>query len=219
MGDVDDAAPGAGLGRRSKPDRARLRGHAVRSGRAGLDHERAKRAGSHRRPRPATAAKGETLFRIFSHDVVAFLERVIAWDGRSSGMPDMDSSPSPTTTIADRPATLQAWSICGLMLVATMLNYMDRQALAQQATEISRDLKLSNADYARIEAGFGLAFAVGGIVTGLMADRLGPRWLYPTVLLGWSTVGFATGWASSYRELPLAACCWVFSRRDSGPAH
>ena len=34
-------------------------------------------------PRRATAAKGQTLFRIFSHDVVTFLERVIGWDGRS----------------------------------------------------------------------------------------------------------------------------------------
>jgi creatinine amidohydrolase len=34
-------------------------------------------------PRRATAQKGETLFQIFSHDVVTFLERVIAWDGRS----------------------------------------------------------------------------------------------------------------------------------------
>jgi creatinine amidohydrolase len=34
-------------------------------------------------PARATAQKGETLFRIFSHDVVTFLERVIAWDGRS----------------------------------------------------------------------------------------------------------------------------------------
>ena len=85
--------------------------------------------------------------------------------------------------------------------MATMLNYMDRQALAQHATEISRDLKLSNQDYAWIESGFGLAFAIGGIITGLIADRLSPRWLYPIVLLGWSTVGFATGWASSYREL------------------
>ncbi len=33
-------------------------------------------------PRQATAQKGQTLFRIFSHDVVAFLERVIVWDGR-----------------------------------------------------------------------------------------------------------------------------------------
>jgi creatinine amidohydrolase len=34
-------------------------------------------------PRRATAEKGEFLFRTFAHDVVAFLERVIAWDGRS----------------------------------------------------------------------------------------------------------------------------------------
>jgi creatinine amidohydrolase len=34
-------------------------------------------------PRAATAEKGEALFRTFAHDVVAFLERVIAWDGRS----------------------------------------------------------------------------------------------------------------------------------------
>ncbi len=34
-------------------------------------------------PRPATAEKGETLFRVFSGGVAALLERVIAWDGRS----------------------------------------------------------------------------------------------------------------------------------------
>jgi creatinine amidohydrolase len=34
-------------------------------------------------PRAATAEKGEALFRIFARDVVSFLERVVAWDGRS----------------------------------------------------------------------------------------------------------------------------------------
>jgi creatinine amidohydrolase len=34
-------------------------------------------------PRAATAEKGEALLRIFARDVVAFLERVSAWDGRS----------------------------------------------------------------------------------------------------------------------------------------
>src|SRR5687768_15381929 len=33
-------------------------------------------------PRDATAAKGETLLRVFSEDVVRLLEVVIAWDGR-----------------------------------------------------------------------------------------------------------------------------------------
>jgi creatinine amidohydrolase len=34
-------------------------------------------------PRSASAEKGEALFRLFSNDVAAFLERVVAWDGRS----------------------------------------------------------------------------------------------------------------------------------------
>ena len=34
-------------------------------------------------PRSATAEKGEALFRIFTRDVVSFLERVIDWDGHS----------------------------------------------------------------------------------------------------------------------------------------
>jgi creatinine amidohydrolase len=34
-------------------------------------------------PRHATAAKGETLFQVFSAQVVALLERVLAWDGQS----------------------------------------------------------------------------------------------------------------------------------------
>jgi creatinine amidohydrolase len=34
-------------------------------------------------PRAATAEKGEALFRVFTDDVVAFLERVVRWDGKS----------------------------------------------------------------------------------------------------------------------------------------
>lgn len=34
-------------------------------------------------PRFATAEKGETIFSVFAADVVAMLERVIAWDGKS----------------------------------------------------------------------------------------------------------------------------------------
>ena len=34
-------------------------------------------------PRHATAEKGETLFQVFSDDVIALLERVLKWDGKS----------------------------------------------------------------------------------------------------------------------------------------
>jgi MFS transporter, ACS family, hexuronate transporter len=114
----------------------------------------------------------------------------------------MDLNTEFATTITNEPrATLRSWGICGLLLLATMIMYMDRLALSQQKTEIAAALRFNNTDYAWLELGFGMAFAVGGLVTGLLADRISPRWIYPAVLLGWSAVGFATGWVTSYRQL------------------
>jgi MFS transporter, ACS family, hexuronate transporter len=129
----------------------------------------------------------------------------------------MMTSPIETPAKSEPQAALRAWGICGLMLLATMLNYMDRQALAQQATRISTDLKLSNEDYARLESGFGLAFAVGGIVSGWLADRVSPRWLYPAVLLGWSAVGYATGGVKSYAELYICRILLGFFESGQWP--
>src|SRR3954451_24702894 len=98
-------------------------------------------------------------------------------------------------------STAWRWWVCGLLLLATMLNYMDRQALSQSATDIGRELCLSNEDYGRLEQGFGLAFAAGGLAIGFVADRASLRWLYPAVLLAWSAAGIATGWASGFNEL------------------
>src|ERR1700704_1508234 len=90
------------------------------------------------------------------------------------------------------------WWVCGLLLLATMLNYMDRQTLSQSATDISRELGLTNEVYGELEQGFGLAFAAGGLVLGFVADRVSLRWLYPAVLLAWSAAGLATGWARNF---------------------
>ncbi len=87
------------------------------------------------------------------------------------------------------------WTICGLLLLATMLNYMDRQTLAQLATTIQKEYHLDDNQYGELEMGFGLAFAAGALCFGYLVDRLGPRWLYPGVLIGWSLAGIATGYA------------------------
>jgi ACS family hexuronate transporter-like MFS transporter len=117
-------------------------------------------------------------------------------------MGDLRSNePSAPGAAPDRQTPLRTWCICGLMLLATMLNYMDRQTLAQQATDIRSALDLTNEHYSGLETGFGFAFAVGGIITGVITDLVSLRWLYPAILLGWSAVGFATGWVTCYREL------------------
>jgi ACS family hexuronate transporter-like MFS transporter len=84
------------------------------------------------------------------------------------------------------------WWVCGVLMLATLLNYMDRQVLPQIATELKEQYRLTDARYGQVAGNFAIAFAVGSIVFGFIADRTGPRLLYPVVLLGWSIAGLAT---------------------------
>ena len=95
------------------------------------------------------------------------------------------------------------WWICGLLLCASAINYMDRQTLANAAVRITRQFQLSQEDYGNLELGFGWAFALGSLVFGWLADRVSVRTLYAIVLLLWSAMGFATGLISDYQGLLL----------------
>src|SRR5262249_43359011 len=81
------------------------------------------------------------------------------------------------------------------LMLATMLNYMDRLALSQTAPAIKAELHLSHKQYGQIEEAFGIAFALGALVVGWMVDRWNVRWVYLVVVLAWSAAGFATGFA------------------------
>jgi MFS transporter, ACS family, hexuronate transporter len=93
------------------------------------------------------------------------------------------------------------WTVCGLLLLASAINYMDRQTLAGASVRISREFHLLQAEYGQIEAVFGYAFAAGSLVFGWMADRFSVRLLYAGVLLLWSIAGFATGWVETPGQL------------------
>ncbi len=93
------------------------------------------------------------------------------------------------------------WWICGLLFLATTINYMDRLTLNQMAKQIKDDLSLSAEQYGSVEFAFGIAFALGAVLSGLTVDSWNVRWVYPTVLLGWSIAGFMSGFANSFLEL------------------
>jgi ACS family hexuronate transporter-like MFS transporter len=109
------------------------------------------------------------------------------------------------------------WGVCGLLLLATMLNYMDRQTLSQSSTDITKELRLTNKDYGTLELAFGMAFAAGGVTLGLVADRVSLRWLYPAVLIAWSAAGFATGWARSFQDFLICRILLGFFEAGQWP--
>jgi MFS family permease len=95
------------------------------------------------------------------------------------------------------------WWVCGLLLCASTINYMDRVTLSTVATRITAQFGLSQEQYGNIEFGFGWAFAVGSLAFGLLVDRLPVRWVYPSALLLWSLTGFLTAFSRSYDQLLL----------------
>ncbi|HXG48166.1 MAG TPA: MFS transporter, partial [Methylomirabilota bacterium] len=93
------------------------------------------------------------------------------------------------------------WWVCGLLLCASTINYMDRQTLANAATRITIQFHLTQEQYGNLELVFGWAFAAGSLGFGFVVDRWPVRWVYPSALLLWSATGFATGLVRGYDGL------------------
>ena len=91
--------------------------------------------------------------------------------------------------------------ICGLLLLASAVNYLDRQTLASASARVKSEFELLNEQYGDVEAAFGYGFVVGSIVFGFLADMVSIRWLYPVVLLSWSATTAATALATGYQDL------------------
>lgn len=94
-------------------------------------------------------------------------------------------------------STTWRYSVCGLLLCATMLLYMDRLTLSVLAKRIKDEYGFSNEQYGGLDAGLSYAFAGGAFFFGFLVDRIGPRWLYPGVLVLWSLAGLATAYSDS----------------------
>src|SRR3954468_6784400 len=90
------------------------------------------------------------------------------------------------------------------MFLATMINYMDRQALGATSAFIKEDFRLTEEGYGWVEFWFGIAYGLFQIPAGFLSDRLPLRWLYAGALLLWSAAGFATGLAGDV--VMLMAC-------------
>lgn len=78
------------------------------------------------------------------------------------------------------------WWIIGLIGLATIINYIDRSALAIMWPGISKDLGMTDADYAIILNVFMVAYALGQAITGKMYDKIGTKMGYVISIFFWS---------------------------------
>lgn len=79
------------------------------------------------------------------------------------------------------------WTICSMLFVATMINYMDRQVLSLTWKDfIAPDFHWSDTDFGDIAAIFSLVYAVGNLVAGRFVDWIGTKRGYLIAIGVWS---------------------------------
>jgi len=79
------------------------------------------------------------------------------------------------------------WVICGMLFLATTINYMDRQVLSLTWKDfIAPEFHWTDADYGRIAAIFSIVYAIGNLFSGRFMDWIGTRKGYLWAIGIWS---------------------------------
>ena len=67
------------------------------------------------------------------------------------------------------------WWILALLFLVTVINFVDRQALAVLGNDITDEFKLSNTDFGTIVSWFRFGMMLGEFPMGFLMDRVGVR--------------------------------------------
>ncbi|MBK7930762.1 MAG: MFS transporter [Bryobacterales bacterium] len=78
------------------------------------------------------------------------------------------------------------WFIAGLLFLATVINYIDRQTLSVVAPVLTKELGISNTQYADILTAFLVPYTVMYVISGWLCDRWGTRRALATFMAWWS---------------------------------
>ncbi|WP_223463711.1 MFS transporter [Pseudomonas sp. A-R-26] len=104
--------------------------------------------------------------------------------------------------LPQRLPTRRRWFMLSLLLIATIINYIDRVNISIAAPFMAKDLGLDKIEMGLIFSAFAWTYALALVPAGFIADRFGSRFTYGVSLISWSTVtvcqGFATGFASLF---------------------
>jgi sugar phosphate permease len=99
-------------------------------------------------------------------------------------------APPQSADMSARP-TVVRYQVLGLLVVMSILLYLDRFAINAVAPRMIADLEVDQEEFGRAVGSFFLAYALMQVPAGWMADRLGSRKMLTLYVIGWSlcTIG------------------------------
>lgn len=95
------------------------------------------------------------------------------------------------------------WWIAGLLFLATVINYVDRQCLSVLAPVLRDEFGMTAGDYSRILSGFMLAYLIMQTGSGRLMDWLGTKTGFALCIVWWSVAAMLHAAARSALHLGL----------------
>lgn len=95
------------------------------------------------------------------------------------------------------------WLIACILLLGSVVNYIDRQALLILALTIQRELRLSDTDYGHIVQAFLGCYAAAHLFAGRLVDKIGPRVSEAIFMVWWSLANMLMTFAGGFTSLIL----------------
>lgn len=108
---------------------------------------------------------------------------------------------APVTAAPARPMTHRRWFMLSLLLIATIINYVDRVNISIAAPFMAKDLGLDKVEMGLIFSAFAWTYAFALVPAGFIADRFGSRFTYGASLISWSAVTVCQGMAGGFASL------------------
>lgn len=116
-------------------------------------------------------------------------------------------------------ASVYPWYVVGVLTLAMLLSFADRQILALLLTPVRRDLGLDDAQMGLLLGpAFALPFILAGLPLARLADRSNRRNLIMAGVLVWSAATVLCAFTRSFTELLLARACVGIGEAALAPA-
>lgn len=96
------------------------------------------------------------------------------------------------------------WIVLGLLFLASVINFIDRQSLSILARTIQDELRITDLGYSQVVQLFLFAYMLSFLAAGWITDKLGIRLSMTLFIAWWSLSNMLTGLASSLRSLGAA---------------
>lgn len=124
------------------------------------------------------------------------------------------------------PATSYRYVIFAVVILLSMVNYIDRGAISYASAEIMGEYGFDRAGWGEMMGYFGYGYMFGALIGGAMSDRLGARklwivagtaWSFFAVMMVWAgDLGLAAFGGSALTGFAIIRICFGFSE---GPAY